>query len=142
MEKEFVIISLFIGKFIILIKDLNLMIPYPAKVEFKKGKFVLNSETTINCSHEVTPVAEYLKEVIANATGYNLTLNTRKRKNNLISFILKETKKLHKDFRKRLERFSERLKIMGVKYASLEDVDPKLIKRFWKLRFALKWPEI
>ncbi len=53
-----------------------------------------------------------------------------------------EQNKNYRSFVKRLGKFNQILDYMNVKYASLDEVNPKGIKRFINLRRALKWPEV
>ena len=50
--------------------------------------------------------------------------------------------KSYRSFVNRLGKFNQILDSMDVKYASLDEVNPKSVKRFINLRRALKWPEV
>ena len=53
-----------------------------------------------------------------------------------------EQNKNYRSFVNRLGKFNKILDSMDVKYASLDEVNPKSVKRFINLRRALKWPEV
>ena len=50
--------------------------------------------------------------------------------------------KNYKDFKKRLIVLSRRLDVLGINYASIEEVDPSNWVRFKNMKKAFKWPEI
>ncbi|MHA1482758.1 MAG: beta-N-acetylhexosaminidase [Candidatus Heimdallarchaeaceae archaeon] len=70
------------------------MIPYPSKVEFKTGKFTLNSETKIDISPELTDITDYLIDLINSSTGFSLSTNLEASRKNTISLVLHETSEI------------------------------------------------
>jgi len=61
------------------------MIPFPAKIQFKEGSFVINRDTQIYAEKGLFDLQDYLLELIKPSTGFDLTKSKEEQTNNIIA---------------------------------------------------------